>query len=502
MKRILSIFLLLAIATSLFAGVPAQAAGLPVTSTEEDSIVPSPWDNGLSETPDLSSGLEETGLTYTAQEVAGTYSTKAADLPFVDVPSGAWYYDDVVYVYEAGIMRGVSATKFAPNASLTRAEVVTVLYRVDGSPSVDGTSDFSDVPQDAFFTDAVAWAAGNGIVKGVSTQEFCPHKAITREQIAAILYRYYTDYLENTPSSASLNGYTDQDAISGFARDAMAWAVYAGLIRGVNASNEAPRLDPKATSNRAQVATLMHRLDQLVDGDSLCRSSQRIIDFIKAKEGFSPTPYWDYSQYTIGYGTCCGYTKEEVPASYWDGITREEAEVLLRKAIAADYEASVIRYESRLGRRFTQGEFDALVSFTFNLGAGWMYDNCRLTRWLENPETDLQLVWAMGVWCRTGDVNSALCKRRVQESLVFLYDDYTGNGSHPNYCYTVYHGDGELLTSRYTDDVGFYVLGETYGTLPSPSSSRDFLGWYTNRGEEITSSSTVHTDQTLTARWD
>lgn len=352
MKRILSIFLLLAIAISLFAGVPAQAAGLPITSTEEDSIVPSPWDNALPETPDVSSIPEET-LTYTAQEVAGTYSAKAADLPFSDVHSNAWYYDDVVYVYEAGIMLGVSDTKFAPNASLTRAEVVTVLYRLEGSPSVDGTSNFWDVPQDAYFADAVTWAARNGIVKGVTTQEFCPHKAITREQIAAILYRYYADYLGNTPSSASLNGYTDQDAVSGFARDAMAWAVCSGLIRGVNASNEAPRLDPKATSNRAQVATLMHRLDVILDGGSLCRSSQRIIDFIKAKEGFSATPYWDYSQYTIGYGTCCGYTKEEVPASYWNGITREEAEVLLRKAIAADYEASVSRYESRLGRRFT-----------------------------------------------------------------------------------------------------------------------------------------------------
>ena len=105
----------------------------------------------------------------------------------------------------------------------------------------------------------------------VTTQELCPHKAITREQIAAILYRYYADYLGNTPSSASLNGYTDQDAVSGFARDAMAWAVCSGLIRGVNASNEAPRLDPKATSNRAQVATLMHRLDVILDGGSLCR---------------------------------------------------------------------------------------------------------------------------------------------------------------------------------------------------------------------------------------
>ena len=205
-----------------------------------------------------------------------------------------------------------------------------------------------------------------------------------------------------------------------------------------------------------------------------------IIDFIKEREGFSATPYWDHSQYTIGYGTYCGSSRDEVPASYWDGITRDEAEVLLRESIASNYEASVIRYESGLGRRFTQG----------------------LTRWLENPSTDLQLVWAMGVWCRAGAVNTHLCKRRIQESNIFLYGDYTGTGSHPNYCYTVYDGNGVLMGSRY-DDVGYYVLGEAYGTLPTPNSdSYSFLGWYTRDGAQVTSASTVRADQTLTARWD
>ena len=278
--------------------------------------------------------------------------------------------------------------------------------------------------------------------------------------------------------------------------------VYSGLIRGINASHEAPRLEPQSTSTRAQVATLIHRLDLLLEDESGCRSSQRIIDFIKEREGFSATPYWDHSQYTIGYGTYCGSSRDEVPASYWDGITRDEAEVLLRESIASNYEASVIRYESGLGRRFTQGQFDALVSFTFNLGSGWMYDDCRLTRWLENPSTDLQLVWAMGVWCRAGAVNTHLCKRRIQESNIFLYGDYTGTGSHPNYCYTVYDGNGVLMGSRY-DDVGYYVLGEAYGTLPTPNSdSYSFLGWYTRDGTQVTSASTVRADQTLTARWD
>ena len=572
MKRILSVFLLIAMTVSTFAILPAQAAA-PITSTEEDSIVPSPWDSIETEGGAFSSEIEEAGLTYAAQG-AETYGARSSSLPFRDVSSSSWFYDDVVYVYEAGLMDGISSTEFAPNASLTRAEVVTVLYRLDGSPAVDGGSAFTDVPDGAFYSKPVAWASQNGIVEGVGNHEFLPKKSITREQIATIFYRYYAGYLGNSAPSSSLSGYTDQGSVSGFAREPMAWAVYSGLIRGINASHEAPRLEPQSTSTRAQVATLIHRLDLLLEDESGCRSSQRIIDFIKEREGFSATPYWDHSQYTIGYGTYCGssrdevpasywdgitrdeaevllhrldllledesgcrssqriidfikeregfsatpywdhsqYTigygtycgssRDEVPASYWDGITRDEAEVLLRESIASNYEASVIRYESGLGRRFTQGQFDALVSFTFNLGSGWMYDDCRLTRWLENPSTDLQLVWAMGVWCRAGAVNTHLCKRRIQESNIFLYGDYTGTGSHPNYCYTVYDGNGVLMGSRY-DDVGYYVLGEAYGTLPTPNSdSYSFLGWYTRDGAQVTSASTVRADQTLTARWD
>ncbi len=124
----LSIFLLLAIAISLFAGVPAQAAGLPITSTEEDSIVPLPGTmRCLRRQMSLPSRRK---LLHTPLRKWQEPTAKAADLPFSDVHSNAWYYDDVVYVYEAGIMLGVSGYEVCPNASLTRAEVVTVLYRL------------------------------------------------------------------------------------------------------------------------------------------------------------------------------------------------------------------------------------------------------------------------------------------------------------------------------------------------------------------------------------
>ena len=120
MKRILSVFLLIAMTVSTFAILPAQAAA-PITSTEEDSIVPSPWDSIETEGGAFSSEIEEAGLTYAAQG-AETYGARSSSLPFRDVSSSSWFYDDVVYVYEAGLMDGISSTEFAPNASLTRAE--------------------------------------------------------------------------------------------------------------------------------------------------------------------------------------------------------------------------------------------------------------------------------------------------------------------------------------------------------------------------------------------
>ena len=149
-----------------------------------------------------------------------------------------------------------------------------MLYRLDGSPAVDGGSAFTDVPDGAFYSKPVAWASQNGIVEGVGNHEFLPKKSITREQIATIFYRYYAGYLGNSAPSSSLSGYTDQGSVSGFAREPMAWAVYSGLIRGINASHEAPRLEPQSTSTRAQVATLIHRLDLLLEDESGCRPAK------------------------------------------------------------------------------------------------------------------------------------------------------------------------------------------------------------------------------------
>lgn len=513
MKRILSIFLLLAVVISAFAAFPVLAADASVTSAEGDSIVPYPWETA--EISPFSSAFAESAASG-GQVLSEEQPTEqeVPTLPFTDVKPGTWYYNDVVYAYQNSLMLGVSDTEFAPLDTLTRAQMVTVLYRLEGSPKVSGSSGFSDVPDGVFYTDAVTWAAQNGIVQGVTTTAFHPKDNVTREQVVAIFYRYYGGYKQNnTAAPMNLSRFHDSGSISGYAKAPMNWAVLVGLIQGTNASNEAPRLSPKGTSNRAQIATLLTRMAALINPSF----SPEILDFIKEREGFSRTPYWDYQQFTIGYGTCCGYSKEEVPEEYWNGITPEEAETLLRASIASNYAKSVSQYEARENLDFTQGQFDALVSFTFNLGAGWTKEECMLTNWLENPTTDLQLVWSMGVWCRAGgSILTGLCTRRIRESEIFLYNDYSGTESHPSYCYVKYTGAGSLLTVDHTDDVGYYVLGNTYGELPSPvwtpssktttatasnTSSRTFVGWFTEDGMEITSSSIVQNDQTLTAHW-
>ena len=175
--------------------------------------------------------------------------------PFVDVSGSDWFYNDVRYVYEKGIMDGTGADRFSPNAPLTRAMIVTILYRMAGSPSVSGSSDFTDVAAGKWFAKAVAWAAANGIVNGYGSGLFGPNDPVTREQLAAILYRYAVyGGMTAVTLEENLGSFADTAQLSAYAIQAMNWAVGQGLING-SGSN----LVPKAQATRAQVAAIIHR---------------------------------------------------------------------------------------------------------------------------------------------------------------------------------------------------------------------------------------------------
>ncbi len=175
-------------------------------------------------------------------------------LPFTDVRESDWFYEDVAFAYENGLFAGTSDTTFSPNASMTRAMLVTVLYRLEGQPAVNGRSGFSDVQYNGYYEDAVTWAADNGIVNGTSTTTFSPNANVTREQMAAILYRYAQHKKYNTAASSGLNGFTDHASVSDYAAASLEWAVAEKLVNG-----SAGKLMPTGNATRAQVAAILHR---------------------------------------------------------------------------------------------------------------------------------------------------------------------------------------------------------------------------------------------------
>ena len=167
---------------------------------------------------------------------------------FSDVPNGAWYADAVDYVYEHGIMNGTSATTFSPNTPMTRAMLVTVLHRAAGSPSAATGTAFSDVPTGAYYTDAVAWASANGIVTGYGNGRFGSNDPVSRAQIAAILWRY-----AGSPSAEAGQDFADESSIPAYASAAVDWARANGVVNGTTGN----RFDPNGNATRAQVATIL-----------------------------------------------------------------------------------------------------------------------------------------------------------------------------------------------------------------------------------------------------
>lgn len=191
--------------------------------------------------------------------------TPPVQLPFTDVPKGAWYRDEVEFVYSQGYMNGTSRTEFSPNLKMTRAMLVTVLYRAAGEPAVTDAQRKAFVDtQGKYYTDAVAWAKANNIVKGIDATHFAPDNNITRQDTALIFARYCIDYLEVSSNHyADLSKFADEGRVSGYAKEGMQWAVAVGLMEG---SNEGGRiyLEPLGQLTRAQAAALITRCVQNV----------------------------------------------------------------------------------------------------------------------------------------------------------------------------------------------------------------------------------------------
>lgn len=180
------------------------------------------------------------------------------DLPFADVARGGWYYEAVAYVYEKDLMSGTDETHFTPDGTASRAMVATILWRMAGEPAA-GENPFPDVPENTWYTDAVSWAAGAGIVTGYDAATFGPDNPVTREQFAAMLYRYAQSLGEGFTGSWSFRlDFPDAAEVSEYAYEALCWMTMKNVIQGMEDGN----LHPQGTANRAQLATMLMRFCQ------------------------------------------------------------------------------------------------------------------------------------------------------------------------------------------------------------------------------------------------
>ena len=205
--------------------------------------------------------------TYTFEAVNGAHTieatfkkagTRPAWNPFTDVHTDDWFHDSVKYVYENDLMVGTSGDKFSPDLDTSRAMVATILWRLEGSPAMGGgtNSPFPDVPKNTWYTEAVEWAASVGVVLGYDTGKFGPGDPITREQMAAMLYRY----AGSPAANAALSGFTDADSASSYARPALRWAVEQGILIGRGGGI----LDPTGKATRAETAAMLQRFCETI----------------------------------------------------------------------------------------------------------------------------------------------------------------------------------------------------------------------------------------------
>ena len=213
---------------------------------------------------DTTGGTYIKRLRVRSREEITAYFDPCAD--FTDIDRNSWYHEGVDYAIENGIMNGVGGTLFNPNGTMNRAMLVTVLYRLEGAPAVEGTTNFVDVPAGQWYTDAVKWAVDNGIVNGTSETTFSPTSPLNRQTLATLMYRYANYCHKDTSDRNDLASFPDKGQVADWAKDGMQWAVGVGLITGVGTSS-GTYLRPENPTTRGQVATILMRFARMEIAD-------------------------------------------------------------------------------------------------------------------------------------------------------------------------------------------------------------------------------------------
>lgn len=415
--------------------------------------------------------------------LTGTLLVRAEGELFSDVPYESWFYEDVMALTDSGVIGGYPDGTYRPSKNVTTGEALKMILLASGYPEPEQVSSH--------------WA--RGYLNFAIDQGF-----LTRYEDISDLDVPMTRGLVAKLAANAL-GLT-ADGVTGTFTDTDSSYVEALYAAGIVDGYPDGTFRPGASVTRAEIAAIVHRIynsrepvqpvdPDLTPEDIQLRTSEQLITLLKQKEGFRATAYWDYAQYSIGYGSAC--TKDEYP----NGITEAQADILLREMLQK-FETSLDKFLQESSLTLTDNQYDALISLTYNIGSGWM-KNTRLSNLLQSGNyTNNEIASAIGIWCHVKEngvtsIHNGLVSRRIAEINVFLYGDYSGSDS--GFCWVKFTSDKGSCER----DIAFYETGSTCDPFFTAECDDGdvFAGWYTSDGEELTADMTVLQNLTVTARW-
>lgn len=412
----------------------------------------------------------------------------AYDVSFSDVPEDSWFYTDVMTLAESGVIGGYPDGTYRPTKKVTTGEALKMILLAAGYPE----------PEPA----ASHWA--RGYLNFAIEQGF-----LTRYEDISDLDVNMTRGLVAKLAANAL-GLSDPGTYGTFT-DTDSPYVEALCAAGIVGGYPDGTYRPGASISRAEIAAIVNRIYQSrepslpADNDTdldidpsqiKLRTTEQMIALLKSKEGFRATAYWDYSQYSIGYGSAC--TKDEYP----NGITEAQADILLREMLQG-FEKKLDKFLQENYITLRDNQYDALISLTYNIGSGWMKESALATLLKNGTYSNNELASAIGIWCHVKSngvtsIHDGLVARRISEINVFLYGDYSGEATG---FYSVRFEQTEK--GDRARDIAFYEAGSAYDPAFEATSDDGeiFLGWYTEDGTLLTDLLATQ-DLTVTARWE